>query len=173
MGVRATGAAAFDLHVDVRIVHVVALLVNVIGPVMTQGDELFKQTIFHAFRMISSRKGGISLRGAVNGPRYSTERYGEVAYLDHAAIIDGDRLHVFALNRSLEEDMVLVVDCAERSMERVVDAEILHAGLKAENSFEAPDAVSAEPFDGWAVRGSAQATLPPHSFVATTFALTD
>ena len=158
-------------HADCVKIANLAQLVNVIGPVMTRGDELFKQTIFHAFRMISSRKAGVSLRGAVNGPRYASERYGEVAYLDHAAILDGKRLHVFAVNRSLNEDMKLVVDCADRRIKRVVDAEILHAGLQAENSFEAPDAVAAAPFDGWAVRDSAEATLPPHSLTATTFAL--
>ena len=162
---------SFIRHADCVKIANLAQLVNVIGPVMTRGDELFKQSIFHAFRMISSRKTGVSLRGAVNGPRYASERYGEVAYLDHAAILDGRRLHVFAVNRSLNEDMKLVVDCADRRIKRVVDAEILHAGLEAENSFEAPDAVAATPFDGWTVRDSAEATLPPHSLTATTFAL--
>ena len=163
---------SFIRHADSVKIANLAQLVNVIGPVMTRGDELFKQTIFHAFRMVSSRKTGVSLRGAVVGPRYSSERYGEVAYLDQATMLDGDRLHVFAINRSLDEDMSLLVDCADRSIAKVVDAEILHAELGAENSFEAPHHVSAVPFDGWVVQGSAEATLPPHSFTATTFELT-
>ena len=163
---------SFVRHADCVKIANLAQLVNVIGPVMTRGDELFKQTIFHAFRMISSRKTGVSLRGAVVGPRYSSEHYGEVAYLDQAAMLDGDRLHVFAVNRSLDEDMRLVVDCSDRPIAKVVNAEILHAELDAENSFDEPDHVSSVPFDAWTVRGSAAATLPPHSFTASTFALT-
>ena len=68
-----------------------AQLVNVIGPVMTRGDELMKQRIFHAFRMTSSCKSGISLRGVVRGPTYTSEHYGEVGHLDQAAVLDGDR----------------------------------------------------------------------------------
>ena len=162
---------SFIRHADCVKIANLAQLVNVIGPVMTRGDELFKQTIFHAFRMISSRKTGVSLRGAVQGPRYTGENNGEVAYLDHAAMLDGNRLHVFAVNRSLDEDMRLVVDCADRPIDRVVNAEVLHAELQAENGFEAPDRVAAEPFDGWSAQGTAEAVLPPHSFVATTFAL--
>ena len=79
---------------------------------------------------------------------------------------------MFAVNRSLDEDMRLVVDCADRSIAKVLDAEILHAELQAENGFDEPDHVSPAPFDGWVVQGSAEATLPPHSFTASTFALT-
>ncbi|MCY3840085.1 MAG: hypothetical protein OXH09_15780, partial [Gammaproteobacteria bacterium] len=109
--------------------------------------------------------------GAVLGPRYTSEHYGEVAQLDHAAMMDGDRLHVFAVNRSLDEDLRLSVEL-DRLIAKVVDAEILHAELQAENDFDAPDRVSSAPFDGWVIQGSAEAVLPPHSFTATTFALT-
>ena len=161
---------SFIRHADCVKIANLAQLVNVIGPVMTRGDELFKQTIFHAFRMISTRKTGVSLRGAVLGPRYTSERYGEVACLDHAAMLDGDRAHVFAVNRSLDEDMRLSVEL-DRPIAKVVDAEILHAELRSENDFDAPDRVSPAPFDGWVVQGSAEAVLPPHSLTATTFAL--
>ena len=123
--------------------------------------------------MISSRKGGVALRGAVEGPRYASERYGEVAYLDHAATLDGSRLRVFAINRSLDDAMALRVSCADRPIVGVVDAELLHAGyLDAENTFENPAAVQAVPFDGWGIdRGGTFVTLPPHAFAAATFEL--
>ena len=149
---------SFIRHSDCVKIANLAQLVNVIGPVMTRGDELFKQTIFHAFRMISSRKTGVSLRGAVIGPSYASERFGEVPYLDHAAILDGDRLHVFAVNRSLDEDMRLVVDL-DRSIAKVVTAELLHAELRDENGLDVPDRVASAPFDGWAVQGSAEAVF--------------
>ena len=162
---------SFIRHADCVKIANLAQLVNVIGPVMTRGDDLLKQTIFHAFKMISTRKTGRSLRGAVRGPTYVGERSGEVAFLDHAAVIEGDRLHLFAINRSLDQAMPIIVDFADRSIDRVVDAEILHAELKAENTFDAPPAVAAAPFDGWIAHGTAEAVLPPHSFLATTFEL--
>ena len=165
---------SFIRHADCVKIANLAQLVNVIGPLLTRGDELLKQSIFHAFRMISVRKGGRALRGAVDGPSYVSKRYGAVAQLDHAAVIDGRVLHVFAINRSLDESMELVVDLADEDIAAVADAEILQADLKAENTFERPNAVCAAPFDGWDVgnaRGRAVAQLPPHAFTATTFRL--
>ncbi len=177
---------SFIRHADCVKIANLAQLVNVIAPLRTRGDELLKQTIFHAFRMISKRMRpqprstggstpgtgkGIALRGAADGPSYVSERYGEVALLDYAAVQDGDRLHVFAINRSLDERMHLALDFADRSIARVIDAEILCADLKAENTFGDPDLVCAAPFDGWRGGDKTSATLPPHSFVAATFSL--
>ena len=162
---------SFIRHADCVKIANLAQLVNVIGPILTRGDDLLKQSIFYAFRMISTRKGGIALRGAVDGPGYESERYGSVAYLDHAAVIDGDLLHVFAVNRHIEEPLRLTVECADRGIASLVDAEILHAELKAENTFDEPDAVVSRPFEGWRTDGTAQAELPPHALVATTFRL--
>ena len=162
---------SFIRHADCVKIANLAQLVNVIGPILTRGDDLLKQSIFYAYRMISTRKGGIALRGVVDGPGYESERYGAVDYLDHAAVIDGDRLHVFALNRHVEAPMPLTVHCADRRIVGVADAEILHADLKAENTFEAPNTVAARPFDGWSADGEATVELPPHALVATTFRL--
>ena len=164
---------SFIRHADCVKVANLAQLVNVIGPILTRGDELLKQSIFYAFRMVSRRKGGVALRGVADGPGYVSARYGAVNYLDHAAAIDGDRLHVFAVNRSVENAMQLNVDCADREIGGVVDSEILHADLKAENTFEEPGLVTAQAFDGWRTNGNgkAMAELPPHALVATTFRL--
>ena len=67
--------------------------------------------------------------------------------------------------------MQLTVDCADREIGGVVDSEILHGDLKAENTFEAPGLVTAQPFDGWRTNGKAVAELPPHALLATTFRL--
>ena len=162
---------SFIRHADSVKIANLAQLVNVIGPLLTRGDDLLKQSIFYAFRMISIRKTGIALCGVVDGPGYTSERYGPVNDLDQATVIDGDRLHVFAVNRHLEQPMSLTVDCADRRIVGVEDAEILHADLKAENTFEAPDVVTAREFDGWRTDGVAVAELPPHAFVASTFRL--
>ena len=162
---------SFIRHADSVKIANLAQLVNVIAPLLTDGDRLLKQSIFHAFRMVSSRKGGVSLRGAVDGPGYTSERYGTVPYLDHAAIIDGDRLTVFALNRHLEESMRLTVDCVDRPIAEVADAELMAGDLKAENTFDEPETIVAAPYDGWQCGRVAVAEIPPHAFVATSFRL--
>ena len=165
---------SFIRHADCVKIANLAQLVNVIAPLRTEGDALLKQTIFHAFRMISERRSGVALHGAVAGPRYTSERYGEAAYLDQAAILDGDRLHLFAVNRSLEQPLPLTVDCAGFGVGSVANAEILHGELQAENTFAQPETVLPAEFDGWQVTtdGEAASTeLLPHSLVATTFAL--
>ena len=163
---------SFIRHADCVKVANLAQLVNVIGPLLTQGDQLLKQSIFHAFAMFSRRKQGVALRCAVAGPSYSSKRYGEVCYLDAAAILAGAKLHLFAINRSVDQPMELELDFAGVDVGRVLDAEILCADLKAENTFEAPGAVSTAPFDGWRERSSRPtAVLPAHALIATTFAL--
>ena len=165
---------SFIRHADCVKIANLAQLVNVIAPLRTEGDALLKQTIFHAFRMVSERRDGVALRGAVAGPGYASERYGEAAYLDQAAILDGERLHLFAINRGLEQPLPLTVDCAGFGVSGVADAEILHGELQAENTFAQPETVVPADFDGWQVGANGESVhteLPPHSLVATTFAL--
>ena len=165
---------SFIRHADCVKIANLAQLVNVIAPLLTRGDDLLRQSIFHAFRMISTRRDGIALRAAIDGPSYVSERYGEAKYLDQAAILDAQELHVFAINRALNQPMELVIDLADCDIKQVANAEILCADdLKAENTFERPDVVRAEPFDAWRIDGTGRAStsLPPHSLVATTFAL--
>ena len=165
---------SFIRHADCVKIANFSQLVNVIAPLLTRGDELLKQSIYYAFRLFSSRQGGVSLRCPVDGPSYASERHGEVPYLDCAAVMDGTKLHVFAVNRHLDGPLELAVEFGGSDIARVVDAEILCADLKAENSFEAPDAVRSETFEDWTVSGStgnAAAMLPAHSLVAATFEL--
>ncbi|MCE2391708.1 MAG: alpha-N-arabinofuranosidase [Proteobacteria bacterium] len=165
---------SFIRHADSVKIANFSQVVNVIAPLLTLGDELLKQSIYYAFRMFSSRRGGVSLRCPVDGPSYASERHGEVPCLDCAAVLDGTKLHVFAVNRHLDGPLELAVDFAGADIAQVADAEILCADLKAENSFESPDEVRPETFDGWSVSGptgNAAAMLPAHSLVATSFEL--
>ena len=162
---------AFIRHADVVRIANLAQLVNVIGPILTRGDALLKQSIFYAFRMISTRKHGTALAGRVVGPGYDSPSYGQVDYLDQSAILDGNHLHVFAINRSLDEHMPLTVRLADGAITRVVSSETLHGDPKAMNDFDDPDVVRAVPFDGWTADGNAAADLPPVSLTATTFEL--
>ena len=167
---------SFLRHADcVRIANL-AQLVNVIGPILTEGDRLLKQSIFYAFRAFSTRKGGVSLATAIDGPRYECY-FGDVHTVDAAATLDGKTLHVFAVNRDITEATPLTVQLAGRGIVEVLSSEILTApALDVENTFDSPETVVPRSFGDWSVPGGASAgaattELPPRSLVATSFAI--
>jgi len=141
--------------------------------VLTRGDDLLLQSTFFPFEMVSRRRDGVALRVAVDGPTYRSALYGEVSEVDGSAILDGARLHVFATNRSLDEEAALTVAVADRGVVACVDAELLGGpGPRAANSFERPDVVRATPCDGVRVEGGrALVAMPPLSFAAMTLRL--
>jgi alpha-N-arabinofuranosidase len=163
---------SFIRHADCVKVANLAQIVNVIAPILTRGDELLIQSIFYPLEMFAKRRGGVALRPAIDGPTYSSV-YGAAAEVDCSAIHDGERLHLFATNRHLDEPAALRVALADRRLTHLVDAEVLGGpDPKAANSFEQPHVVRSEPFDATRIdeRG-AQLTIPPLSFVAATFTL--
>ncbi|HET6427426.1 MAG TPA: alpha-L-arabinofuranosidase C-terminal domain-containing protein [Phycisphaerae bacterium] len=164
---------SFLRHADVLKIANLAQIVNVIAPLITRGDELLIQPTFHAFEMISARRRGVSLRLAVEGPAYESPSYGPTPILDAAAVLDGDRLNVFATNRSLDEDAEVEIDVADRDVTSLESAEILTGpDPKAANSFDRPDAVAPAAFDDVAIKnGKARVKLPPLATAAMTFHL--
>ncbi|MGI9235442.1 MAG: alpha-N-arabinofuranosidase [Woeseiaceae bacterium] len=160
---------SFIRHADVVKIANIAQLVNVIGPLLTRQNALLKQSIFYAFRMLSSRKGGISLQSTVDGPSYETRKYGTVSYLDRAVTLQGNRLQLFLTNRSTTDALSVNVS-TDLSLADVEGAEILHhEDPKAANSFENADVVVAKPFaDMKLVTNGLTMTLPPLSLVAAT-----
>jgi alpha-N-arabinofuranosidase len=102
-----------------------AQLVNVIAPIMTEpGGRIWKQTIFHPFALTAQHAAGEVLRLAIDSPVHETARFGEVAVLDAVATHDAESgdVVVFAVNRSLTEDVVLDVDLRGFSGLRVAEA---------------------------------------------------
>lgn len=164
---------SFIRHADVVKIANIAQIVNVIAPILTQGDALLLQSIFYVFEMFTRRRSGVALRGAVEGPSYEGATHGRVHTVDTSAIMDGDRLHVFATNRSLDAPAPLRVALADRTIARVLDAEIVAGDdPKAENSFEHPDVIRSLEFKDLQVAGGyGIASLPPMSVVAMSFAL--
>ena len=160
---------SFIRHADCVKVANIAQLVNVIAPILTRGDEMLKQSIYYAFQMISRRKGGVALRGAIDGPSYDTATYGTASYLDQAITLDDDRLHLFLVNRSMDESLTLEV-ATDMALTKVIDAELLTGPHeKAHNDYDAPDVVVSQPFSDVALDGArATLTLPPLALVAAT-----
>lgn len=164
---------SFIRHADVVKIANLAQLVNVIAPIKTNADGVLKQSIFHAFRMISSRKGGHALRQAITCDSYTSRSYGEVPYLDSAAIIKDDDLKFFAVNRNLTEAMDLTIACSDRPCSAFNDGELLsHSDLDAVNTWRDQSQVASTPLNGVKLtNGQVHVELPPQSFVAMSLQL--
>jgi alpha-N-arabinofuranosidase len=164
---------SFIRHADSVKIANLAQIVNVIAPIFTRGDEMFLQTIFYPIEMMSKRRTGTSLQVRIDGPGYNTDKYGPVAYLDASAIIDGEVLNVFLVNRNLEEPMEVEVKLAGARIESLVDADFLTGSdPKAVNSFETPHHVQSCDHDDILFRdGYAVISLPPMCVYAGTLRL--
>ncbi len=164
---------SFIRHADVLKIANLAQIVNVIAPILTQGDAILLQSIYYPFEMYTKRRSGVSLQPVVQGPTYEGLTNGRVAYIDTSAILDGDGLHLFATNRALDEPMVVRLNLADRAIESLDSAELLTGpDPKAANSFEQPDLLRASPFQAVEISaGLATITLPPLSVAALTFRL--
>jgi alpha-N-arabinofuranosidase len=164
---------SFIRHADVLKIANIAQIVNVIAPLQTRGDDLLLQTIFYPFEMFTKRREGIALRPSVVGPTYKSKTYGRVNYVDASAIVNGDTLHVFVTNRSLNHVAPLRVTVADRAIGELENAELLTgADPKAANTFEQPHTIQAQLFnDIRIVSGEARVELPPLSVAAMTVRL--
>lgn len=164
---------SFIRHADSVKIANLAQIVNVIAPIFTRGDEMFLQTIFYPIEMYTKRRTGTSLQVRVDGPGYESKTYGYATYLDSSAILNGEELSVFLVNRSLDTPMEVQVRPADVSVVGFVDAEILYGtDPKANNTFETPDVVRSEAHCAHSIHaGTATVTLPPLSVYAGTFRL--
>lgn len=117
-----------------------AQLVNVIAPIMTEkGGGVWLQTIFYPF-MYASRFGrGKTMRTNICCGTYSTDKRKDVPYLESSVIYNEEKSEVtiFAVNRSLDEDMELDVALESFGDCTIIEhVELYNDDLKVENSSE-------------------------------------
>ena len=87
-----------------------AQLVNVIAPIMTEnGGKAWAQTIFYPYMYASNYGRGAVLNTILSCDSYSTDERDEVKYLVTSTVYNAekDELVIFAVNRSLSEDIEL------------------------------------------------------------------
>jgi alpha-L-arabinofuranosidase len=164
---------SFLRHANVVRIANLAQIVNVIAPVLTKGDGLLVQSIYHPFAMFAKRRDGISLAVRSEGPTFTGRTNGTVPLVDSSAILDGPRLSVFLVNRSTSKPAPVTITLADAGITSRVSAEILHGSdPRMANTWEAPALLARKPFDGWTIRnGVASTELPPLSVTAATFAV--
>ena len=90
-----------------------AQLVNVIAPIMTEnGGKAWAQTIFYPFMYASAFGNGSTLRTIVESEKYASSTGREIPYLATSVIFNTEagEVIVYAVNRSLDEDMELEIE---------------------------------------------------------------
>ena len=120
-----------------------AQLVNVIAPIMTEtGGPAWVQTIFWPFMHASLYGRGTVLDCVVDCGSYKTKAYGDVPYVEAIVTKSGGSLTVFAVNRSLHEEVTLDMALTGFGELRLVEHLQLNCqDLKAVNTKSDPEAV--------------------------------
>ena len=125
-----------------------AQLVNVIAPIMAEKDgKAWLQTIFYPY-MYASRYGrGVTMKTVSECDGYKTSYCDEVPYLASSVIYNEDKgeIVVFAVNRSLDEDMELTLELDRfGECQLTKHIELYSDDFKAENSVECQRVAPAE-----------------------------
>ena len=118
-----------------------AQLVNVIAPIMTNADGLFRQTIYYPYSWGLQMARGAVLNVLSESPTYEVPGIGTVPYLDVAATFskENGNVSLFILNRDLAKAHEIDVLWQDVQPARVLTATVLTGSdLKASNSFGAP-----------------------------------
>ena len=155
-------------HADRVKIACMAQLVNVIAPIMTSDTGAWRQTIFYPYMYTSKYGRGTVLNTVVKAPVYESKTYGEASYLDSVMIMNEEEetLTIFAVNKSLDEDMELTCDLRQFADYHLAEHVVLsHPDMKAVNTQEHPDTVI--PYAGSTVKmenGHLSGVLGKHSW---------
>jgi alpha-N-arabinofuranosidase len=152
-----------------------AQLVNVIAPLMTNADGLFRQTIYYPYSWALKYAKGVVLNLSVESPGYKVPGIEHVPYIDAAGTFDDSHATIttFVLNRNLSKSQKVELQWQDRSPSKVLGAELLTGDdLKAFNSFAAPQRVAPQKFAAPVPRGPrTEFEVPPHSYAAIQWSL--
>ena len=153
-----------------------AQLINVIAPIMTNADGLYRQTIFYPFSWGLQHARGAALEILVEpGPAYEVSGYGQVPYVDVAGTINPDdgTVALFILNRDLSNSHQLELNWEARAANRLLFSSVITgADLKAVNGFDRPDRVVPQSADKPTTAGNLiRLEVPPRSYSVYQWAL--
>lgn len=153
-----------------------AQLTNVIAPIFTTPDDMFKQTIYYPLQLFSEHAYGTALDVHVDSDTYDTEQFfiglgesqaqlNDVPYLDVSATHkDNGEVVISVVNRHRDDAITTDLIAQEGAFEGPFEVyEITGPDVKAQNDFD-EERVRTEQLDDLSVNGSTFTyTFPPHS----------
>jgi alpha-L-arabinofuranosidase len=132
-----------------------AQLVNVIAPITTNSDGLFRQTIYYPYSWALQYGRGSVLNLLVESPTYDVPQLDQVPYLDIAGTLSEGKVSLFILNRDLAKAREVEVVWEDKAPSNAVSAWVLTGDdLKANNTFAAPKRVTPQSFEKPSTSGS-------------------
>jgi alpha-L-arabinofuranosidase len=146
-----------------------AQLVNVIAPLMTNENGLFRQTIYYPYSWALQFARGRVLNVLVEAPTYDVSEMDAVPYVDAAATMNPDdgKTSFFILNRDLSKPHPVEIVWEDQPASQVLVSQILTGDdLKAVNGFDAPNRVQPRSFEkASTANGRSRFEIPPRSYV--------
>lgn len=132
-------------HADRVKIACLAQLINVIAPIMTNANGLFRQPIFYPYNWALQYARGSVLDVLVESPStYEVSGMGQVSHLDATATYNPDdgKLALFLLNRDLTKAHQVEVNWEGKAAGSLLASSVLTGNdLKAVNSFDSPNKV--------------------------------
>lgn len=137
----------FIRNADVVKMANMAQLVNVIAPVFTEKDGMFKQTIYYPLELFAGNMHGTSLDVFVDCPTYSTEefyiglgesktRQPDVPYLDVSATFKNDEVVICVVNRHKDQSINTDITCQSGDFAGTIKVlEVNGPDIKSTNDF--------------------------------------
>jgi len=167
---------AFVRNADIVKMANMAQLVNVIAPIFTNEETLFKQTIYYPLQLFSQNVHGTSLDVFVDCPTYDTEQFflglGEtttvqkdVPYLDVSAVNNNGEVVICVLNRHKDEAIrTEIISQQGRFTGKFKVFEVNGPDVKAVNDFGKEPVKTVQKADIDTSPESFSYSFPPHSF---------
>jgi alpha-L-arabinofuranosidase len=129
-------------HADRVKMACMAQLVNTIAPIMTvTGGGSWRNTIFYPYLHTSIYGRGQVLQSIVKSPVYDSADFCDVPYLECVTIYNEEKeeLTIFAVNRDLEEAILVETDLRDFAGYKVIEHLVLeNEDMKAVNTLENP-----------------------------------
>jgi alpha-L-arabinofuranosidase len=127
-----------------------AQLINVIAPIMTNANGMFRQTIYYPYAWALQYASGNVLNLMVQSPTYEVSHMDPVPYVDAAATVNpqNGQTSLFVLNRDLSKPRTIEIVWEDAPASRLLTSQVLTGDdLKAVNSFDAPNKVHPQQFE--------------------------
>jgi alpha-L-arabinofuranosidase len=145
-----------------------AQLINVIAPIMTNANGMFRQTIYYPYSWALQYARGSVLNLLVESPAYEVPGMGQVPYLDVAGTVSTEdgKVSLFIFNRDLAKSHTIEVNWQDKAPGRVLSASLLTGDdLKAFNSSDTPQKVAPRTLDKPSIAGGrAKFEVPARSY---------
>ncbi|HET8825255.1 MAG TPA: alpha-N-arabinofuranosidase [Terriglobales bacterium] len=142
-----------------------AQLINVIAPIMTNANGLFRQTIYYPYAWALQNARGKVLNVLVESPTYDVKGLDAVPYIDAVATNDNGKTSLFVLNRDLAKSHAVELVWEDQTPSQVLTSQVLTGSdLKAVNGFDG-ERVKPQAFDKPTTsNGRSRFELQPRSY---------